>query len=238
MPISAIMPHLLAFLLIVVLPVWDRYETRRLKTSRDPRVKIQSYQITIGWLWICAAIAVVQLGWRSLWTIRLNPGEVRWLPTGNEAFIFGVAMCAVFLGASVIPVVGARFSSKVRDGFARQLAPLGFFLPGTAEERLWFVLVSISAGVCEEILFRGFLIRYFQAGPYHLTVVFAVLVSCAFFGTAHFYQGALGVLQTALLGLLFAFLFLATGSLTWPVLAHVATDLKVLMLLKKEVVAE
>lgn len=233
MPTSAIVPHVLAFILIVALPVWDRYETRRLKTSRGPRVKIQSYQMTIAWLWTCAGIAIVQLGWRSLWNIHLNPGEVRWLPSGNDAFIYGVAMCGVFVGASVIPVVAARFSSKLREGFSRQLAPLSFFLPSTAEERLWFVLVSISAGVCEEILFRGFLIRYFQAGPYHLTVVFAVLVSCLFFGTAHLYQGAAGVFQTAFLGLLFAFLFLATGSLTWPVLAHVATDLKVLMLVKK-----
>lgn len=229
-----VLAHVLAFLLIVALPVWDRYETRRLKTSRDPRVKVQSYQMTIAWLWICAAIAMLRFGWSPLSKIHLNPGDIRWLPSGIDAHPYGIAIGVAFIAASLFPAIAARLSPRFREAFAKQLSGLSFFLPRTSEERLWFALVSISAGVCEEILFRGFLIRYFQAGPYHLGLALAVVVSCLFFGTAHLYQGLVGVLQTAFLGLVFAALFLATGSLALPILAHVATDLKILFILRPE----
>jgi membrane protease YdiL (CAAX protease family) len=227
-----VISHFLAFVLIIALPIWDRFETRRLKTSRDPRVKIQSYQMTIAWLWTCAVIAIAALGWKPLWTVQVNASEVRWLPAGINGSL-GLALGVGFLAATLIPVLLVQMSAKLRAGFERQLAGLSFFLPATGEERLWFGLVSVSAGVCEEILFRGFLIRYFQAGPYHLALALALVLSCLFFGTAHLYQGIVGVLQTTLMGLIFAALFLLTGSLVLPVLAHVATDLRLLLILRK-----
>ena len=227
------MSHFLAFILIIVLPVWDRFETRRLKISRDPRVKIQSYQMTIAWLWICATIATTAFGWKQLCTIRVTALEAPWLPMGRAAYSLGVMLGVAFFIAAIIPVVSMRFSAKVREGFEKQLAALRFFLPGRGEERLWFGFVAISAGVCEEILFRGFMIRYFQAEPYHLTLTFAVLLSCLFFGTAHLYQGIVGVVQTTFMGMAFAFLFLLTGSLALPMVLHAVTDLKLLLILRK-----
>ena len=227
------MSHFLAFILIIALPVWDRFETRRLKTSRDPRVKIQSYQMTIAWLWICATIATAAFGWKQLCTIRVTTLEVPWLPMGRAAYSLGVMLGIAFFVAAIIPVVSVRFSGKVREGFEKQLAGLKFFLPRTEEERLWFGFVAISAGICEEILFRGFMIRYFQAAPYHLTLTFALLLSCLFFGTAHLYQGIVGVVQTTFMGLAFAFLFLLTGSLVLPMVLHCVTDLKLLLILRK-----
>ena len=229
----AVISHVLAFVLIIALPVWDRFETRRLKTSRNPRVKIQSYQMTIAWLWICAIIAVAAFGLKTLWTIHPTTTEVPWLPSGSGGYVYGGALAAAFLAATLIPVLASWVSPKIRDGFAKQLAPLSFFLPTTGDERLWFAMVSISAGVCEEVLFRGFLIRYFQAGPYHLAMVFAALLACLFFGTAHLYQGIVGVVQTTFMGVAFAAMFFATGSLILPVLAHVAIDLRVLLILRK-----
>ena len=226
--------HFLAFVLIIALPIWDRFETRRLKTSSDPRVKIQSYQMTISWLWICALIALAAFGWRPLFTIHPNAAEVPLLPSGRGAYVYGAALAAAFFAAMLIPSIAANVSSRVRDGFEKQFAPLSFFLPKAREERLWFALVSISAGVCEEILFRGFLIRYFQGGPYHLSLSSALLLSCLFFGTAHLYQGTVGVIITALMGLAFAALFLTTGSLILPITAHASADLRLLLILRKD----
>lgn len=196
-------------------------------------MKIQSYQMTITWLWTCAVIAIVAFGWKPLWTVQVNASEVRWLPGGTTGYSLGLALGVAFLAGTLIPALSVQMSAKLRAGFERQLASLSFFLPATGEERLWFGLVCVSAGVCEEILFRGFLIRYFQAGPYHLALALAVILSCLIFGAAHLYQGIVGVLQTTLMGLMFAVLFLLTGSLILPVLAHVVTDLKLLFILRK-----
>lgn len=230
---ALVVSHFLAFILIVAIPIWDRFETRRLKTSRDPRAKIQSYQMTISWLWVCTVIAIAAFGWKPLWTIQVNASEIRWLPAKTDGYSLGLGLGVAFLAAALIPVLSARMSAKLREGLEKQFSGLNFFLPATAEERLWFAIVSVSAGICEEILFRGFLIRYFQAGPYHLALTLAVVLSCLFFGTVHLYQGIAGVLQTTLLGLVFSVLFLLTGNLVLPVLAHAATDLKILLILRK-----
>ena len=34
------------------------------------------------------------------------------------------------------------------------------YLPRTKKDSVWFIVLSISAGICEELLFRGYLIWY------------------------------------------------------------------------------
>ncbi len=50
MTITSILHLLILFALVVVLPLYDRRETRRLKTSTDPRARVQSYPKTIVYL--------------------------------------------------------------------------------------------------------------------------------------------------------------------------------------------
>ena len=55
------------------------------------------------------------------------------------------------------------------------------------------------------------------------------MVAAIAFGTAHAYQGAAGVATTGVLGGVLAALYLQTGSLLFPVLLHVAIDLRFLL---------
>jgi len=95
-------------------------------------------------------------------------------------------------------------------------------LPHTPGERWGFAMVAITAGVCEEVLFRGFVLWYagVWAGP-----VLAVAISSILFGFAHLYLGVTHVIRTAIVGVIFALIVLAAGSL-WPaMLIHAAMDL-------------
>lgn len=77
-------------------------------------------------------------------------------------------------------------------------------------------------GFYEEVLARGFLLtrsRTLLGGVWE-----PVLFSSILFGIGHMYQGGLGVVQTALVGVVFARLALHWGTL-WPViLAHAALN--------------
>jgi membrane protease YdiL (CAAX protease family) len=222
--------HVLVFLLIVAFPIWDRFETRRLKTSTDPRVKIQSYQITIAVLWATAALAVAAVGWDAVATIRRGPGEAAWLPPISPGFIEGFV--AALLVGSALPFVASVWVRGLRDRLLKALRGLSFFLPVTPEERRWFVVVCITAGICEEILYRGFLIHYLRDLPGPLGFTGALLVSATAFGLAHLYQGITGVLQTAAMGVLLGAIFAATGHIALPMILHAAIDLRLLLLLR------
>jgi membrane protease YdiL (CAAX protease family) len=113
-------------------------------------------------------------------------------------------------------------ADEVRGALLRHLEPVRPILPHTPGEVAHFGLVSLSAGVCEEILFRGFVLAYLQA----LVPGFAALfVSALLFGMAHAYQGNRGVLQTGVVGLVLGAFFLMGGSLWVPMLLHAAVDM-------------
>ena len=102
-------------------------------------------------------------------------------------------------------------------------------LPRTPAERRLFTVVGITAGVCEEWLYRGFLLAVVSAVAGGLATWALVAVAAVAFGLAHAYQGSVGVITTGVLGGIMAALYLATGSLLLPVLLHAAIDLRFLL---------
>jgi membrane protease YdiL (CAAX protease family) len=96
-------------------------------------------------------------------------------------------------------------------------------LPRTPGEYRTFQALSVSAGICEEVLYRGFLLWY---AAMFIGVWPAVLLTAGVFGLVHLYQGATGVLRSGVVGLLLGALYAATDSLLWPILIHIAVDLQ------------
>ncbi len=222
--------QLIAIFLIVAVPVWDHFETKRLKTSSDPRVKIQSYRKTVGWLWAGSVLASIVMGLHTVLTIHRDAGEASWLPgSGIVVGFMGAALVALFL-----PIFLMIRSETTRARIAKSLEKLNFILPKTAEERRWFVLVAITAGVCEEILYRGFLIHYFRELPVSIGLIGALILSSCVFGFAHLYQGVVGIVQTTILGAIFGLIFIVTGSLVLPMVLHALIDLRILLILKAD----
>src|SRR5260370_4945563 len=55
---AMIIQHLLALFLIVVAPVWDHFATKRLKASKESRVKIAYYGMVVVVCWITTRFAL------------------------------------------------------------------------------------------------------------------------------------------------------------------------------------
>jgi CAAX protease family protein len=112
------------------------------------------------------------------------------------------------------PSVGIR----LRKTFAH-LDPL---IPRRAADRTGFRAVAVSAGFCEEVFYRGFLVWYVAAFAGLLP---AVAHGSAAFGVDHLYLGRTYVLRTFAGGLVFAAIVLLAGSL-WPaMITHATADL-------------
>jgi len=124
-------------------------------------------------------------------------------------------------GAVTLVAVGVNLASH-RLGI-RESAILFHLLPRDRRERAAFAGLSATAGVCEELVFRGFLLTAVVIASG--SPVLGLLVSSFAFGVVHAYQEPSGVARATLLGLVLAIPFVMTGSLVAPVLAHTAIDL-------------
>ena len=220
--------HALALFLFLGVPVWDALETRALKTSTNPRRKILSYQRIVLILWSAAIVAWIPLR-ASVFFIW---PAVRLTAQQKIGPSFGWGFAIAFAAGSLLQVVLVHRSAAAREKILRAFRRLAFILPVTQEERAWFALVSITAGICEEVLYRGFLIRYLSNGPWHAGIWPALAIASISFGLAHGYQGLSGIIGTTLLGAVMAVLFLASGSLWLPMALHAIIDLRILFLLR------
>ncbi len=100
---------------------------------------------------------------------------------------------------------------------------LGFVNPrGGVEVTLW-VMMSMTAGFCEELIFRGYLQKQFLA----LTgsAALAVLAQALLFGVAHGYQGGKLVITIMVLGLLYGILAHWRKSLRPGMISHAWSDI-------------
>jgi CAAX protease family protein len=92
----------------------------------------------------------------------------------------------------------------------------------TVEIVLWIVL-SISAGICEEIVFRGYFQKQFAA--YTNSMVAGVLLQGVVFGLGHSYQGMKQVVIITVLGILYGWFAAWRRSLRPTMISHAWSDI-------------
>jgi uncharacterized protein len=183
-------------------------------TSRD---RVKMYMATILFQWILTAL----VAWRAF----ARGLSLRELGVHGAA---SVSLLAVtFIGAALIAAAHwanvRRMARSEHPNLERLRELASRLFPRSTSELTLFVLLSITAGICEEFLFRGFVMAaLFRVG---LATWLAVLLSSAMFGVAHLYQGKGGSLGTGVLGTLFALVRIANDSLLPAVVWHTALDI-------------
>jgi membrane protease YdiL (CAAX protease family) len=219
--------HLLVFF-ILLMGIGDQVFILRLKLPHGPKARLHAYLLILSWLWLATIAAAWITGPRALWYAHLHPGEGKWVPGSLGAGLVAV----ISLAAMLAPVVFAARKPSAAPKLSLAVDKLRFVLPATPHERFWWALLSIAAGICEECLFRSFLLHYLRANPWQLGLGGAIAVACLLFALGHLYQGVVAATGTGLLAFLFFLLFLGSGSLLIPIVLHALADLRVLLFLR------
>lgn len=146
------------------------------------------------------------------------------------AIAFWSIIAAFFVLMAAPLFVISRLSNSEQDiRRARNLLTAQPLLARNGHERFWGWLLSIDAGISEELLFRLVLPLSVFALSGNLAV--ALTLPLIAFGIAHLYQGLGGVLATGLVGALMLCVYLASGSLLLAIAVHALLDLRAVVLL-------
>ncbi|MBB34116.1 MAG: hypothetical protein CME88_12610 [Hirschia sp.] len=221
LPLTLLDHAFVVIVLLVLFPFagwwsYQQYTTKGAQTGE--RALVREYQITIFWL-LCLLGATL-----AVWGINGRPIQglyVNWNLTEYRALAIGGCIAIGFV-VLLRPILVA-FNKGMALQMALAYQPLSDFLPRTPRELVWGLLVSVAAGICEEIAYRGFLLPYLHS--LFTPMILAIIVSSAIFGAAHLYQGILGVITTSFVGVLFAVLYLSTGTLIGPIIIHILMDI-------------
>jgi len=215
---TAPLDHLIVAFLALAAPWLAVVEYRRLVRSveeRGPGVRSRHYGRVIVQEWLACAIVVA--GWlgagRSLPALGLGyePGGVAWLGMGLTLAASGLLVAQTFV---------IRHRPEEQAAVREQLRPVRPLLPHTRDEARRFYALSLTAGICEEVVYRGFLMAYFAG----LGALPAVVLSSLVFAAGHVYLGPAGATRAGAVGLVTAGLYWLTGSLWAPMLLHAVLD--------------
>ena len=206
----------------------SRYEdlVRRVKTDQFARTRHYRRGIVGEWLYVSLVVVIVFLAAGNARSIGLTLNHLK--PGGT--FISVEIVAIVFMATAVTTIEVRRPNSKLLPRFRRQAQRFVELIPRTREERRMFSVLAVSAGICEEIVFRGFGIMYFRLMFPGTNSVIIVLCLGAVFGLVHAYQGVRNVLLLGALGCGFAWMVLATGTIVAAVAVHALIDLRVAFL--------
>lgn len=223
--ISQLLALLLTFYLILGEPIFGSLLYRRFlkKVAKNRAARKQQYLLWIGqeWIWVLVIIFIIFLSSVPLSMLGLQPPQ-DWTIT----LLVSICLLPSMVIASILLI--RQIKKTARAGPAQSLLETKEMLPHTSGERLLFLLLSFTAGICEEVTFRGFLswsllqIVRFLGGQWPLWA--GLILSTIIFGLAHCYQGWKGVLRTGYTGGVFAILYIWTGSLLLPILCHILID--------------
>lgn len=184
-------------------------EIAAIETGRKPL--ITCYWQTICFLWPAAIL--VLLNQRS---------GIAILPEYQAEQWWGLLLIILLSSVFSYGIYQVIHSEEARQETKKAMSSVAWLMPKTKPQLVIFILgVCVSAGIAEEIVYRGYLLPMLMQ---HMNTYLAVLISSLIFGLPHIYQGISGVLKTALLGGVFCIIVLLFDSLLLAMVCHFLID--------------
>lgn len=212
-PVAGVVHTLVLLLLLAAVAVAGYFSTHRQSADHNPHRWV-FYVTTMAWEWL--VFGYIYWGLRRRGRSFRNIAGDRWRGATNFfldiAIAFGFWIAALFILSLVAHVVHATGMAEA----ARILAPQNYL-----ESILW-VALSVTAGICEETIFRGYLQR--QLVAWTRSAPAGVILSALLFGAGHIYQGTKSTVVIGVYGILFGILAEARQNLRPGMMVHAWHD--------------
>jgi membrane protease YdiL (CAAX protease family) len=184
------------------------------------RGRVTVYLLTLAWEYLLVGYV--------LWGARkqgVTPREIvggRW--KSPESLLIDIAIAFAFwmVAAGTLAALSFALGLASPSQVAEARKQLGALLPNSGLELALWLVLSATAGFCEEIMFRGYLLQQFRAAT--RSTAAAIVLQAVVFGIAHAYQGGRRIILIAVYGTLFGMLAAWRKSLRPGMIGHAMQD--------------
>ena len=148
------------------------------------------------------------------------------LPNTLWKTVFAGTLILLFIIYMIYVMYTIVQSEKIRNDIATSLEhsgdSLNDLMPESRSELFMFTfIVSVTAGVCEELIFRWYLYNFIELKT---EWIIAVIVSSFVFGLWHLYLGWRHVIKTTLVGIFLCGVYLYFESIVIAIITHILMD--------------
>ena len=187
-----------------------RKTLRKIKSGHLNR--LQYYQRSII-IFLCMA-ALVAINYVSG---TLQP--VIWFAEINHAAIVFTVLIVLFIVVQLRQKIKPEDVMDIRSG----MEPIWIYLPKSAMEYRFYLMLSITAGICEELVFRYYLYHVFHL---YLPAPVSILILNFLFALSRIHTGFQNMASTFVLGMIFSVIYYFSGYLVLPIILHAAIEIQ------------
>ena len=232
---------LLLFLVyVLVMAIWGYLNAKKLigkKFTENEKIKNYREDLIVGWIPVFVLIPIClffKINLQDIGFRLINFNYNIWFTV--ITLVISICVFAHF----IIQIIAYLVSEKHREKIKTELLkPENEFmhnvmLPRNIKEKKYWFGISLTAGICEETIFRGLLLFLLQALFPNLSIVFIIIIASVIFGVEHLYQGITGIIKTTIGGIVFCCLYVVTNSLIIGIIGHFLMDFSSAFLLREE----
>jgi len=207
--------HILVLIIGLIYPAYFlfTYKKTNNQIKNDGNYRLVNYKHTIFIFWL--------LTWLVIGNAFIDKSiPLNLYPTFNTTGIVLAALILIFIGLQIITSKVSTMDKaesiieKMKDNYQ--------YLPKSKREFIWFNLLSLSAGICEEIIFRLFMFSYLLENT---NLIIAFILTNVIFALTHIGSGKQNILGAFILGLLFTAIYYFTSNIWLSVILHSAIDI-------------
>lgn len=183
----------------------------------QPHSRLLGYILTMIMEWLIVAFIALGPRWRGA-SLRALAGKIPlgWRSIGRDLWL----AAAYLLAANIVLAILGHILERISP--AADSAALKNLLPHTILENATFLFLALTAGICEEMIFRGYLQQ--QLTAWTRTAAAGIVLQSILFGVAHAYQGPTQILVISVYGCMFGLLAYWRRSLRPGMIAHFLQD--------------
>lgn len=196
--------------------------------------KEQLYLSLMLGLWIPTCVVLLIAFWGRFDLTSIGLGWARFSSQEWLVYISAVLASLYFLYL-VYSLIALRINAIKKVSISQKIPDeIKILLPVTKKEKTIWAFTALTAGITEELLYRGFFF-YLMGELYQgIPIIIVLLTSAVIFGIGHLYQGFGEAVKPAALGFVFGVFYIAFGSIIPCIILHTMQDLCAVDMINEE----